>query len=153
MDNRHVGGERNFNGKCNLRFGMLFIYTPSFLAGLASFWLFPHHNFRFLLLVSALTIHFFKRIFEVIFIHKYSGSIMVDSGILISLSYLISTSIMIYSQYLSQELGEPSIDLKYLGIFLFLVGISGRSYATRKWYLSKFEDFPKHVKAIYPYLF
>ncbi|KAK1576196.1 hypothetical protein Q3G72_011767 [Acer saccharum] len=221
MDNRHVGGERNFNGKCKLRrFGMLFMYTPSFLAGLASFWLFPHHNFRFLLLISALTIHFFKRISEVIFIHKYSGSIMVDSGIVISLGYLISTSIMIYSQYLSQELGEPSIDLKYLGIFLFLVGISGnfyhhyllskmrkdgekeykipkgglfdfvvcphylfeilgfvgisfisqnlyalsyavgvilyltgRSYATRKWYLSKFEDFPKHVKAIFPYLF
>ncbi|KAK2634510.1 hypothetical protein Ddye_029302 [Dipteronia dyeriana] len=208
--------------KFSSRFGMLFFYTPSFLAGLASFWLFPHHhhNFRFLLLVSALTIHFFKRIFEVIFIHKYSGSVMVDSGVVISLSYLISTSIMIYSQYLSQELGEPSIDLKFLGIFLFLVGISGnfyhhyllskmrkdgekeykipkgglfdfvvcphylfeilgfvgvsfisqnlyalsyaigvilyltgRSYATRKWYLSKFEDFPQHVKAIYPYLF
>ncbi|KAK3228594.1 hypothetical protein Dsin_000475 [Dipteronia sinensis] len=208
------------NNKFSSRSGMLFIYTPSFLAGLASFWLFPHQNLRFLLLVSALTIHYFKRILEVIFIHKYSGSVMVDSGIVISLSYLISTSIMIYSQYLSQGLGEPSIDLKYLGIFLFLLGISGnfyhhyllskmrkdgereykipkgglfdfvvcphylfeilgfvgisfisqnlyalscaigvvlyltgRSYVTRKWYLSKFEDFPKHVKAIYPYLF
>ncbi|KAL5733750.1 hypothetical protein ACOSQ2_033442 [Xanthoceras sorbifolium] len=210
------------NNKVSSRYGMLFIYTPSFLAGLASFWLFPDHNLRFLLLLSALTFHFFKRIFEVIFIHKYSGGIMVDSGIVISLSYLTSTSIMIYSQYLSQELGEPLIDLKYLGIVLFLLGITGnfyhhyllsklrkndgddekdykipkgglfdlvvcphylfeilgfvgisfisqnlyalsfatgvilylmgRSYATRKWYLSKFQAFPKHVKAIFPYL-
>lgn len=29
----------------------------------------------------------------------------------------------------------------------------GRSYATWKWYKSKFDDFPKNVKALVPYIF
>lgn len=41
--------------------------------------------------------------------------------------------------------------------FAFAVGTTmylvGRSYSTRKWYLSKFEDFPKHVKAVIPFVF
>ncbi|KAH1045961.1 hypothetical protein J1N35_036745 [Gossypium stocksii] len=45
--------------------GMLLLYTPAFLVGVASFWLFPDGDFRFLLLKSAITIHFLKRIFEV----------------------------------------------------------------------------------------
>ena len=50
------------------RRGMIVCYTPAFLAALlaSSFPLtFPHENFRFFLLTSALSIHFFKRIFEV----------------------------------------------------------------------------------------
>jgi very-long-chain enoyl-CoA reductase len=37
-----------------------------------------------------------------------------------------------------------------LGTTFYLLG---RSYATRRWYLSKFEDFPKNVKAIIPFFF
>jgi len=41
--------------------------------------------------------------------------------------------------------------------FSFAVGTTlyllGRSYATRRWYLSKFDDFPKNVKAIIPFFF
>jgi len=41
--------------------------------------------------------------------------------------------------------------------FCFTLGTTfyllGRSYSTRKWYLSKFEDFPKNVKAIIPFVF
>jgi len=41
--------------------------------------------------------------------------------------------------------------------FCFTVGTTfyllGRSDSTRKWYLSKFEDFPKNVKAIIPFVF
>lgn len=47
------------------KIGMLLFYTPSFFAGLASLWLCPFEGFRFRLLTSALTFHFFKRIFEV----------------------------------------------------------------------------------------
>lgn len=36
-----------------------------------------------------------------------------------------------------------------LGSALFLIG---RSYATRNWYISKFEDFPPRVKAIVPFV-
>ncbi|KAL3523701.1 hypothetical protein ACH5RR_016535 [Cinchona calisaya] len=203
------------------RIGMLVAYTPAFLAGLASFALFPYGGLRFSLLRSALTIHFFKRIFEVLFVHKYSGGMEVETAITISTSYFLSTVTMIYSQYLTQGLPEPLIDLKYAGISLFLLGISGnfyhhfllsklrsqggdkqykipqgglfnlvicphylfeilgfigvsfisqnlyafcnafgmafylmgRSFATRRWYQAKFDDFPENIKALIPYIF
>uniref|UniRef100_A0A2N9EHN2 Uncharacterized protein n=1 Tax=Fagus sylvatica TaxID=28930 RepID=A0A2N9EHN2_FAGSY len=165
--------------------GMLILYTPAFLAALTSFLLFPPQDFRSLLLHSALAIHFFKRIFEVLFVHRYSGGMVLDSVITISLSYFSSTATMMYAQLLSQGISEPPVDLKYPGILLFLIGTSGnlyhhyllsklrgegdkeyripkggtilylmgRSYATRRWYLSKFENFPQDVKALIPYLF
>jgi len=37
-----------------------------------------------------------------------------------------------------------------IGTTLYLLA---RSYSTRKWYLSKFEDFPKNVKAVIPFVF
>ncbi|XP_024026265.1 uncharacterized protein LOC21403133 isoform X3 [Morus notabilis] len=114
---------QNYRVKLSSRIGMLLLYTPSFLAALASLvLLLPHHkDARFLLLSLALTIHYFKRDFEVLFIHKYSGGMALGSAILISLRTIF-----------------------YL---------MGRSYATRKWYLSKFEDFPKEVKALVPFVF
>ncbi|MBA0749861.1 hypothetical protein Gogos_003739 [Gossypium gossypioides] len=157
------------------RVGMLLLYTPAFLVGVASFWLYPADD---------------------------------------------SSLNLIYTQTFNQGLSEPSIDLKYLGIVLFLIGISGnfyhhyllsklrtkgdkeykipkgglfelvicphylfeileflgislisqtlysfsvtlgsalylmcRSYVTWKWYVSKFEDFPKEVKALIPFVF
>ncbi|CAK9316940.1 unnamed protein product [Citrullus colocynthis] len=206
--------------KLSSKYGMLLAYTPAFLAGAASFWLFPSGDERILLLKSALTLHFFKRIFEVLFIHKYSSKMVLETAIKISLSYFMSTAIMIYTQHLSQGIPEPPIDLKNIGIGFFLLGIignfyhhyllsqtrkqgetgykipkgglfslvicphylfeiieffgfafisqelyplcfsigtsiylAGRSYATRKWYISKFENFPNHVKALLPFVF
>ncbi|KAF9592621.1 hypothetical protein IFM89_016269 [Coptis chinensis] len=206
--------------KLSSRTGMLFLYTPAFLAGLFSLSLFSNDGLRFLLVDLALTIHFFKRVYEVLFIHKYSGAMLLDSAILISLSYFISTATMIYNQHLSHTMPEPSLDLKYAGVALFFIGIignfyhhtilanlrqkddevykipkgglfnlvicphylfeilifvgicfisqtiypfsftagtalylMGRSYATRKWYLSKFPNFPKDVKALIPFIF
>ncbi|KAK9942329.1 hypothetical protein M0R45_008000 [Rubus argutus] len=218
----HVSGRR----------GMQIIYTPAFLAGLTSLVFFPqYHDIRYLLVSSALTIHFLKRLLEVQFVHKYSGGMALDSAVPISLSYFMSTATMIYAQHLTitQGILEPPIDLKFPGILLFLLGISGnfyhhyllstmrsssspqshsksnddkdykiprgglfelvvcphylfeiigfigvscisqtlyafsftvgtvfyligRSYATRRWYLSKFKHFPHSVKAIIPYL-
>ncbi|KAL0538675.1 hypothetical protein IC582_022828 [Cucumis melo] len=202
------------------RLGMLLLYTPAALAGAASFWFFPNDDWRVLLLKSALTLHFFKRDFEVLFVHKYSGKMVLDSASIISLSYFSSTALMIYAQQLSKALPEPTIDLKNIGIALFLIGIignmyhhillsqtrkkgetgykipkgglfgivicphylfeitvyfgfalisqtfysfffaiataiylGGRSYATWKWYVSKFEDFPQHIKALIPFVF
>lgn len=206
--------------KLSGRTGMLLAYTPAFLAGVISFGLFPDEGLRFTLVSTALAIHFFKRLFEVIFIHKYSSSMPVDVAIVISLSYFLYTVSMIYAQYLTGTFPEPPMDLKYAGVVMFLVGISGnfyhhyllsklrkegekeykiprgglfdlvvcphylfeilgftgvacisqtvyafsftmgsalvlmgRSYATKKWYLSKFDDFPKDVKALIPYIF
>ncbi|KAE8717897.1 putative Double-stranded-RNA-binding protein 4 [Hibiscus syriacus] len=210
----------SISSKVPSRVGMFFLYTPAFLAGVASFWLFPDGDLRFLLLKSAITIHFFKRVFEVAFIHKYSGEMGIDSMIIISVSYFFLSFSLIYTQLLTLGLPEPSIDLKNPGIALFLIGISGnfyhhyllsklreeggkgykiprgglfgmvicphylfeilgllgislisqtlyslsatlgsafylvcRSYVTRRWYISKFEDFPKEVKALIPYVF
>ncbi|RZC77840.1 hypothetical protein C5167_002048 [Papaver somniferum] len=183
------------------RIGMLIVYTPALLASAISFWVYPNHDFRFLLVNSALALHFFKRDLEVSFVHKYSGKMMLDSAIKISLSYCISTVSMIYNQHLMQGIvvysvgiHDPKMDLKPVGIvvysvsimgnfyhhyllsklredhdkkykipkgglfgrtiyqFCFTVGticyLTGRSIATRKWYLSKFPNFPKHIKAL-----
>ncbi|OIV90621.1 hypothetical protein TanjilG_01702 [Lupinus angustifolius] len=206
--------------KLSSKAGMLLLYTPALLAGVASFWIFPHEGIRSTIFHAAITIHYLKRDFEVLFVHKYSGSMLLDSAFTITFSYFSSAATMIYAQHLTHELPEPSINLLYPGIVLFLVGIIGnfyhhyvlsklrgkgekeykipkggffnlvicphylfeligwygvslicqtlysfsfsigstfyllgRSYATRKWYVSKFEDFPNGVKAIIPFVF
>ncbi|KAI3748478.1 hypothetical protein L6452_11569 [Arctium lappa] len=110
------------------RNGMLLFYTPSFLLGLASFAILPLQDPRFFMLVLVLTLHFFKRILEVLFVHKFSGFMMLNAATTIGSSYAVSTATMIYSQYLCQEFAEPSVDLKYVGVGMFLVGISGNFY-------------------------
>ncbi|MCI22258.1 3-oxo-5-alpha-steroid 4-dehydrogenase family protein, partial [Trifolium medium] len=44
--------------------GMLLSYTPAFLVGGASFLVFPNESFRSIILQGAVTVHFFKRVFE-----------------------------------------------------------------------------------------
>lgn len=203
---------------------MLFLYTPAFLAASASFFLSPSVDLRLLLLKSALSLHFFKRVLEVMFIHKYSGGMSLDVAFTISSGYFSSTALVLYSQSFTLGLPQPGLDLKFSGVVMFMVGIvgnlyhhvllaklrtegegggkkeykipkgglfdtvicphymyeilvfwgffmisqtiyslswamgstfylMGRSYATRRWYLSKFDDFPKHTKALIPFVF
>ncbi|CAL1386880.1 unnamed protein product [Linum trigynum] len=215
------------------RIGMFVLYFPAFLAAIASL-LFLHGggappSSRLLLVESALAIHFLKRLLETLFLHKYSGTMAVESAIPISLSYFSITAITIYAQRLTEEamIPEPAVDLKLYGAVLFVVGIAGnfyhhyllsklrsdrgensknknkeykipkggmfelvicphylfeiigfygialvsqtlyafcvavgttlylmgRSKVTREWYLSKFDDFPAHVKALIPFVF
>nr|XP_010917900.1 uncharacterized protein LOC105042404 isoform X2 [Elaeis guineensis] len=107
------------------RIGMLVAYTPALIVGLASLSILDTGGPRCLLLNSALSVHFFKRVVEVLFVHQYSGHMILDSVIAICLSYFISTLTMIYAQHLSQGMEEPSVDLKSAGIILFLIGITG----------------------------
>ncbi|CAI9265967.1 unnamed protein product [Lactuca saligna] len=117
------------NHKLPSRIGMLVFYTPSFLVGLVSFAVFPHQDPRFVMVISILTIHFFKRILEVLFVHKFSGFMMLDAAITIGLSYALSIATMIYAQYLSQDSpAQPGFDLKYVGLGMFLIGITGNFY-------------------------
>ncbi|CAI0442343.1 unnamed protein product [Linum tenue] len=214
------------------RIGMLVLYFPAFLAAIASL-LFLHGgggapppSSRLLLVESALAVHFLKRLLETLFLHKYSGTMAVESAIPISLSYFSITAITIYAQRLTEAtIPEPAVDLKLYGVALFVVGIAGnfyhhyllsklrsdrgensknkeykipkggmfelvicphylfeiigfygialvsqtlyafcvavgttlylmgRSKVTREWYLSKFDDFPAHVKALIPFVF
>ncbi|XP_071732063.1 uncharacterized protein [Rutidosis leptorrhynchoides] len=206
--------------KVSSKTGMLILYTPAFLAGVVTFFLLPGGDLRFFLLKFAVTFHFFKRDLEVLFVHKYSGDMVLGSIIIISGFYFSAAVGLIGVHYLTLGLPEPSIDLKYIGLTIFIVGILGnfyhhsllsklrknnekeykiprgglfnlvicphylfeiiifvgitcisqtpvafactfgdsmyliaRSYATRKWYENKFEDFPKHVKCVIPYVF
>ncbi|KAJ9545951.1 hypothetical protein OSB04_025658 [Centaurea solstitialis] len=216
------GGKKAQGVKVSSRTGMLIFYTPAFLAGVASFFVFPAAggDLRFVLLKSAVTFHFFKRDLETLFVHKYSGDIVLSSAITISISYFSIAASLIVVHYLTLGLPEPPIDLKYIGLIVFTLGIFGnfyhhnllaklrkknekgykipqgglfnlvicphylfemlvfwgfsfisqtplafacafgdslyliaRSYETRKWYVNKFEDFPKNVKCVIPYVF
>lgn len=68
------------------------------------------------------------QIFQVLFIHQFSGNMMIESAIPISFSYLFNTVLIINSQYVSRNMPEPEIDLTYAGIVLFLVGMIGNFY-------------------------
>lgn len=61
--------------------------------------------------------------------------------------YLFEIIVFYGVSFMSQTLYSVSFAV---GTTFYLLG---RSYATRKWYLSKFEDFPNHVKAVIPFLF
>lgn len=208
------------DGRVSSRVGMLIFYTPALIAGLLGLLLFPGESLRFYLVAASLVVHFLKRDIEVLFIHKFSGNSSLDHSIIIATSYFVITACTVYGQYLSRGLPEPSIDLTFAGVVVFLIGITGnfyhhyilanlrkegekqykiprgglfglvicphyafellgflgiclisqtiypflfllgmsgylvgRSYATKKWYLSKFEDFPKDVKSLIPYVF
>ncbi|XP_060190814.1 uncharacterized protein LOC132620129 [Lycium barbarum] len=208
--------------KLSSRIGMLILYTPSCLMGFASFLVFPHVGTRCMMLKSAVTIHFLKRVLEVLFVHKYSGAMVLVLGsvLIISSSYFMLVAFLIYIQHLIQGYREPQVDLKYVGLMIFFIGICGnfyhhyllsklrdkreqgykipqgglfsmvicphylfeildflgisfisqislsfscvvgstvylmgRSYVTRKWYISKFKEFPNNVKALIPFVF
>ncbi|CAM0905357.1 unnamed protein product [Alopecurus aequalis] len=204
------------------RSGMLLAYAPALVAAAASFAV-PGavEGLRAQILAAALAVHFLKRVLEVLFIHRYSGNMPLNTALLISSSYLFSTITMIYAQHLAVGLPDPPTDLLYLGVILFAVGIAGnfyhhyllsqlrkggeddkgykiprgglfelvtcphylfeitgffgfamisqtvyalamasgtaaylvgRSFATRRWYKSKFEEFPTKIKALVPYI-
>ncbi|XP_074575895.1 uncharacterized protein LOC141832303 [Curcuma longa] len=204
------------------RAGMLFLYTPALLAAAAAFAV-PGlvADERGLLVALALLLHFLKRDLEVLFVHQFSGAIMLDSAISISFSYFIHTVCILYAQYLALGAPEPAVDLKYAGAVVFAIGmlgnlyhhcllsklrkkgdelsykipegglfglvicphylfeiliwvgvalmaqtlnassfmlgsafyLMGRSWATKRWYISKFESFPKGIKALLPYIY
>lgn len=158
--------------------------------------------------------------FQVLFIHQFSGDMMLNSTISISFSYFINAVCILYAQYLAQAAPEPAVDLKYAGVVVFAIGmignlyhhcllsklrkkgdkgykipegglfglvicpqylfeiliwvgvalmaqtlnassfmlgstfyLMGRSWATKRWYISKFENFPKGIKALVPYIY
>jgi len=210
------------------RGAMLLIYAPALAAALASFAV-PDavSGPRERALAAAIAAHFLKRVLEVAFVHRYSGSMPLPTALLISSYYLSNAVAMVYVQRLSRGLPEPRVDLLCPGALTFAVGLAGnfyhhwllsrlraghgagggdggekayriptggmfglvvcphylfeiavffgfamisqtlyaltvalgtaaylagRSYTTRKWYASKFEDFPASIKALVPYV-
>ena len=61
------------------KLGMLMLYTPALLSGFASFLIFSDQGLRFFLLRLALTIHFLKRVLEVILLFSISPFLLKPS--------------------------------------------------------------------------
>ncbi|PPS03344.1 hypothetical protein GOBAR_AA17323 [Gossypium barbadense] len=61
-----------------------------------------------------------------------------------------------YHHYLLSKLrtnGDKEYKIPKGGLFELAICPHYLSYVTRKWYMSKFEDFPKEVKALIPFVF
>ncbi|KAL6880189.1 hypothetical protein ACP4OV_011754 [Aristida adscensionis] len=125
------GGGRGQQGGALLssRDGMLLAYAPALVAAAASFAV-PGavEGARAELLSAALAVHFLKRVLEVLFVHRYSGSMPLPTALTISTSYLLSTVTMIYAQHLSRGLPDPPVDLLYPGVLAVAVGLAGNLY-------------------------
>ncbi|XP_020276334.1 uncharacterized protein LOC109850688 isoform X2 [Asparagus officinalis] len=80
--------------KISSRVGMLLFYGPAAAAAAASFFV-PGLvvGLRAQLLSWALLVQFFKRVLEVLFIHQYSGQILLSSAVPITSSYLSGTEL------------------------------------------------------------
>ncbi|XP_076932557.1 steroid 5-alpha-reductase DET2-like, partial [Bidens hawaiensis] len=64
----------------------------------------------------------------VLYVHKYSANMGLGSTLIISTSYFYLATSMIVVQHLSRGLPEPLIDLTYVGLIMFIVGIIGNFY-------------------------
>ncbi|MCO5601264.1 hypothetical protein L7F22_055383 [Adiantum nelumboides] len=85
-------------------------------------------NPRLLLVASAFALHFLKRCLEVLFVHKFSGSMEVRMIVLIAGACIMTCVLILYAQQIAAEREEPAIDLKVWGVGVFLVGIVGNFY-------------------------
>jgi steroid 5-alpha reductase family enzyme len=160
-------------------------------------------------------------LWQVLFVHRYSGSMPLGTAVGGAANYLVATATMVYAQRLSCGVQDPPVDLRGPGVVVFAVGLAGnfyhhcllsrlraddgggkgykiprgglfglvacpnylfeivglfgvamiaqtvyalayatgaaaylagRSCATRRWYQSKFDEFPARIKALVPYV-
>ncbi|KAH8959714.1 hypothetical protein BDL97_06G092000 [Sphagnum fallax] len=88
-------------------------------------------DYRLLAVAAAFSIHFSKRVLEVLFLHRFSGTTGGWDTFKISMLYAIVVGSLLCTQVLSFSLpgtSSPTIDLKGLGVSLFLLGICGNFY-------------------------
>ena len=65
---------------------------------------------------------------QVKFVHRCSGNMTLETALLISSSYLFTSANLLYAQQLSESMSPPPVDLTWMGIGLFVVGIGGNFY-------------------------
>lgn len=103
------------------RLGMLIAYLPAFLLGAYQYQGSQGQNVAALLL----TIHFAKRVLEVLFVHKYSGTMEATIAAAIAAAYSLDTWIISSTALMAQDL-HPITSL--IGSLLFVVGQLGNGY-------------------------
>jgi hypothetical protein len=103
------------------RLGMFIIYFVPFLAHLPAVIYFSKEPFVLpqILFSTAILIHFAKRSYESLFVHKYSGPIDASTVFQITAGY---SAVSIYAAYLLPNSLKNIDALAYIGVLLFLVG-------------------------------
>jgi len=85
---------------------------------------------RLLLVALALSLLFDKRLLEVLFVQKFSGTTTANTVAFITNAYFLNTIILLYAQLwvTAQGFAAPTPNLKWPGLALFLVAITGNGY-------------------------
>ena len=80
------------------RDGMTLIYLPAFVVGSALYYLAEVTDFSFLpertLAGQFVTVHFLKRLLEVLFLHKYSGKVSQNLSLGIGFYYALASALI-----------------------------------------------------------
>jgi len=115
------------------RVGMFIIYFPAFCATIyygkfmSTFG--TDVSNREWILTSALTLHFAKRLAEVLFLHKYSGEVDISIASTIGVFYAVSSvSRLYYQQLIPESFYEPYKNVLSLGMLMYGVGQAGNFY-------------------------
>jgi hypothetical protein len=104
--------------------GMWIIYTPAMLT--AALYTFSSSSMLSTSLVAPLLlIHYFKRVAEVTWLHKYSGQMPLQQAVVIGIVYTLYT-IEIASNAVPLGSNDPA--WRALGLNLFFIGILGNLY-------------------------
>jgi len=113
------------------RHGMMLIYTPALVTSCAVAVTAPAVNGREALVASLLVAHFGKRCLEVLFLHRYSGTLEGKMAFFISIMYsLMSLLVGVQTQHVPAALySEPVSQVALpVGLFMFAVGQIGNLY-------------------------
>ena len=115
------------------KYGMLLIYVPSTILAFTFLIMMMYYgNGFFLMTLTPLLVflHFFKRVLETLFVHRYSGSMDFNSAIMIGTFYsLVSLLIMSTAQVQTATATTGHVHWSQrIGLQLFLVGECGNFY-------------------------
>ncbi|KAG2202133.1 hypothetical protein INT47_008105 [Mucor saturninus] len=105
-------------------YGMLVIYVPSFLVSI--YILLYQSTTSHLFKISLMSfLHYFKRVYEVLFLHKYSGQAVLKDCLCISSSYIgYAVIVNLFSRKVPHVTGWNEC----MGIILFVLGESINAY-------------------------
>ena len=103
------------------KYGMLIAYVPATLISLYK----AKTETTVTLASSLVFLHFFKRVLETLFVHKYSGSMDCNTSIAIGTFYSLVSLLIIGT---AQPTSQNWLQLQRLGLRLFAVGQIGNLY-------------------------